>query len=55
MADHFAALDDAGELSALFAGPACLKPEERQTIEREEGWTLVGLRPASGARLLRPR
>jgi hypothetical protein len=40
MATHFAALDDAGELSRLFAGPACLSPEERERIEQEEGWTL---------------
>jgi len=40
MAAHFAALDDAGELSTLFAGPAYLTPEDRETIEREEGWTL---------------
>ncbi len=29
MASHFAALDDAAELSALFAGPAYLTPEDR--------------------------
>ncbi len=40
MAAHFAALDDAGGLSTLFAGPAYLTPEDRETIEREEGWTL---------------
>lgn len=40
IAVHFAALDDAGELSALFAGPAYLTQEDRETIEREEGWTL---------------
>jgi precorrin-8X/cobalt-precorrin-8 methylmutase len=40
MAVHFAALDDAGQLSTLFAGPANLAPEDRQRIEREEGWTL---------------
>jgi hypothetical protein len=40
MAVHFAALDDVGELSTLFAGPAYLPPEDRETIEREEGWTL---------------
>jgi precorrin-8X/cobalt-precorrin-8 methylmutase len=37
---HFAALDDVGELSTLFAGPTYLTPEDRETIEREEGWTL---------------
>jgi hypothetical protein len=40
MAAHFAALDDAGELSTLFAGPADLTPEDRKRVEREEGWTL---------------
>ena len=29
MAFHFAALDDAEELSSLFAGPTCLTPEDR--------------------------
>lgn len=40
MAAHFAALDDAGELSTLFAGPAHLTPEDRERVEIEEGWTL---------------
>jgi hypothetical protein len=40
MASHFAAMDDAGELSTLFTVPAYLTPEDRQRIEREEGWTL---------------
>ena len=40
MAAHFAALDDAGELSTLFAGPAYLTPEDRERVEIEEGWTL---------------
>lgn len=40
MAAHFAALDDAGQLSTLFAGPAYLTPEDRETVETEEGWTL---------------
>jgi precorrin-8X/cobalt-precorrin-8 methylmutase len=40
MAAHFAALDDTGELSRLFAGPAVLTAEDRERIEREEGWTL---------------
>jgi hypothetical protein len=51
MAAHFAALDDAGELSRLFAGPACLTPEDRERIEREEGWTLGVL----SGRQLQPR
>ena len=40
MAAHYAALDDAGDLSTLFAGPAYLTPKDRETVEREEGWTL---------------
>jgi hypothetical protein len=40
MAAHFAALDDAGELSTLFAGPAYLTPEDWERVEIEEGWTL---------------
>ncbi len=40
MALHFAELDDAGKLSELFAGPEYLTPENRETIEREEGWAL---------------
>jgi hypothetical protein len=40
MADHFAARDDAGELSTLFAGPAYFTPKDRERIEQEEGWTL---------------
>jgi hypothetical protein len=40
MAAHFAALDESGDLSSLFAGPAGLTSEERKRIEGEEGWTL---------------
>ena len=40
IATHFAALDDAGGLSALFAGPSHLTVEDRLRVEREEGWTL---------------
>jgi hypothetical protein len=40
MAAHFAALDDAGKLSTLLAGPAYLTPEDRERVEQEEGWTL---------------
>jgi len=39
-ASHFAALDDADELSTLFAGPEWLTADERVRVEREEGWTL---------------
>ena len=40
MGCHFAALDDVGELSTLFAGPSHLSAEMRKTIEVEEGWAL---------------
>jgi hypothetical protein len=40
MAAHFAALDDARQLSTLFAGPAYLTPEDGERVEQEEGWTL---------------
>jgi hypothetical protein len=40
MARHFAALDDASELSTLFAGPTQTTKDERERIESEEGWTL---------------
>ena len=40
MAAHFAALDEAGELNRLFAGPERLTPSQREHAEREEGWTL---------------
>ena len=36
MAAHFAMLDDAGELSALFGGATCLTPEDRDRIEQED-------------------
>ena len=39
-AAHFAALDDAGELSSLFAGPTWLTTDERERVESQEGWTL---------------
>jgi precorrin-8X/cobalt-precorrin-8 methylmutase len=56
MATHFAALDDAGKLAMLFAGPEHLSPEERETIEREEGWTLGVLsgQPVQPRLALRP-
>lgn len=40
VAAHFAGLDDAEQLSELFAGRNSLTPLERQRIEQEEGWTL---------------
>jgi hypothetical protein len=40
IAHHFAALDAAGRLAALFSGPSDLTPAERRCIEREESWIL---------------
>jgi len=40
IAAYFAALDDAGALATLFAGPADLTAEERARIETEESWIL---------------
>lgn len=40
LAEHLAALDEQGQLGALFAGRRPLTPAERQVVEREEGWIL---------------
>jgi precorrin-8X/cobalt-precorrin-8 methylmutase len=40
LARHFARLDAAGALAALFAGDAALTAEERRAVEREEAWIL---------------
>ena len=40
IARHFAALDSAGRLGALFSGPPDLTPAERRRIERDESWIL---------------
>jgi hypothetical protein len=40
IARHFAALDEAGRLGALFSGPPDLTPAERRRIERDESWIL---------------
>ncbi|MFN3075474.1 MAG: precorrin-8X methylmutase [Alphaproteobacteria bacterium] len=40
LARHFAALDEAGHLSPLFAGDLALSPAARAAVEREEGWIL---------------
>ena len=40
MAEHFAKLDEAGKLGALFAAPAGLSPEALAEAETEEGWIL---------------
>ena len=41
----FAALDAAGDLASLFAGPTDLAPDERHRIETEEAW-ILGLEAA---------
>ena len=43
IAGHFAALDAAGKLAALFAGGGALGACARRRIEREEGWILGAL------------
>ena len=45
IAGHFARLDEAGELAAMFAGADDLSAAERATVEREEGWVLGVDRP----------
>ncbi|MBC7906578.1 MAG: precorrin-8X methylmutase [Rhodospirillaceae bacterium] len=48
LAQHFAAMDATGTLSAAFAGPADLSDDDRETVEREEGWILgAGLTAAA--------
>jgi hypothetical protein len=39
-AEHFARLDEAGKLGALFAAPKGLTPEAQAAAETEEGWIL---------------
>lgn len=39
-AEHFAKLDEAGKLGALFAGPKALEASDKEAAEREEGWIL---------------
>ncbi len=39
-AEHFARLDDKGELAALFAPPADVDEATREAVEAEEGWIL---------------
>jgi len=39
-AEHFARLDEAGKLGALFAAPKDASPELIAEVEREEGWIL---------------
>jgi len=45
IARHFAQLDEAGRLGALFAGDPKLTAEERGRIEAEEGW-ILGVPPS---------
>lgn len=40
LAEHFAALDQAGRLGPMFAGDGTLTTAERAVVEREEGWIL---------------
>jgi precorrin-8X/cobalt-precorrin-8 methylmutase len=40
LGQHFANLDDRGELAPLFAGPSTLSAEDRHIAETEEGWIL---------------
>jgi hypothetical protein len=40
MAEHYARLDEAGKLGALFAPPKDLPAEDQAVAEREEGWIL---------------
>lgn len=40
LAQHLARLDKAGRLARLFAGPRELNKEQRDAVEREEGWIL---------------
>jgi len=40
IAAHFAALDEAGHLGALFEGDPALTPAERAIVETEESWIL---------------
>ncbi|MFI4934135.1 MAG: cobalamin biosynthesis protein CbiG [Caulobacterales bacterium] len=40
LADHFAKLDEAGKLGALFAPGKAVKPKTIADAEREEGWVL---------------
>lgn len=40
LAEHLAKLDQAGRLARLFVGPRGLNKEQREAVEREEGWIL---------------
>jgi hypothetical protein len=45
IAGHFAALDAAGKLAALFSGGGALAADAQRRVEREEGWILGALAP----------
>jgi hypothetical protein len=51
-AEHFAALDIAGELEALFQGDPELSEAERAVVEQEEAW-ILGVTGARDARTTR--
>ena len=40
LAEHFAKLDEAGKLGAIFAAPKDLSDEALAAAETEEGWIL---------------
>ena len=48
-AQHFAALDDAGQLGPIFAGDPALDVEQREKVEREESW-ILGVTESSASR-----
>jgi precorrin-8X/cobalt-precorrin-8 methylmutase len=50
---HFAGLDDAGALGALFAGDPTLDDQQRRRIEREESWILGVTRKVNGSSSVR--
>lgn len=56
LARWFAQLDQGERLAELFAGDPALTPEERTTVEREEGWILgvAGPTPPAGGYLRDP-
>ena len=46
-AEHFARLDEAGKLGAVFGPPAGATPEILAAAEAEEGW-ILGVEAAKG-------
>jgi membrane carboxypeptidase/penicillin-binding protein PbpC len=43
LAEHFAGLDEKGELTNLFDRPAEITDDDRRIVESEEGW-ILGIR-----------